>query len=124
MFADKLKQLRMEHQLTQSELAKTLNTSASSIGMYEQNRRSPDIELIKKISEYFNVSTDFLLGKSSIKESADNFIDEHNKTNDNQIKKDKKIDTIAAHLEGKDISPKKMKLMLNYIDALFDEFDD
>ena len=123
MFANKLKQLRTEQKLTQSELAKILKTSASSIGMYEQNRRVPDIELIKIISEYFNVSTDYLLGKSNIKDSADKIFNASNKTT-KQIAKDKEIDTIAAHLEGKDISPKKMKLMINYIDALFDEFDD
>ncbi|MBB6622543.1 helix-turn-helix transcriptional regulator [Clostridium gasigenes] len=123
MFANKLKQLRTEQKLTQSELAKILKTSASSIGMYEQNRRVPDIELIKIISEYFNVSTDYLLGKSDIKDSADKIFNSSNKTT-KQIAKDKEIDTIAAHLEGKDITPHKMKMIKRYIDDLFEDFDD
>ena len=34
------------------------------------------------------------------------------------------VETIAAHLEGKEITPKKMKLLKSYIDTLFDDFDD
>lgn len=38
-------------------------------------------------------------------------------------KSNKEIDTIAAHLENKNITPQKMKLLEKYIDALFDEED-
>ena len=57
-----LKELRTQRGLTQSELSKALNVSASSIGMYEQGRREPDNTTLKKIASYFNVTTDYLLG--------------------------------------------------------------
>lgn len=63
MFGDILKQLRLSNKMTQSHLAEKLRISSSTIGMYEQNRRSPDMETLDKIAELFNVSTDYLLGR-------------------------------------------------------------
>jgi transcriptional regulator with XRE-family HTH domain len=67
MFSKRLKSLREELGLNQSSLAKNLGISASTIGMYEQNRRTPDNEMLTKIAEYFNVSTDYLLGRTDIR---------------------------------------------------------
>ncbi|WP_195989624.1 helix-turn-helix transcriptional regulator [Clostridium sp. D53t1_180928_C8] len=114
MIGDTIKELRDEKDIKQKELALYLGVSPSTIGMYEQNRRTPDSEMILKLSDFFNVSTDYLLGKSTIRNPQQT---------DREIRK-KEVETIAAHLEGKDITPKKMKLIKNYIDALFDDFDD
>lgn len=64
MFGDILKQLRTENNFTQAELSKKIQVSASTIGMYEQNRRVPDIDVLDKIATFFNVSIDYLLGRS------------------------------------------------------------
>ena len=59
-----LRELRTQKGLTQAELSKTLQVSASSIGMYEQGRREPDNETLGKIANYFNVTNDYLLGRT------------------------------------------------------------
>lgn len=64
---DRIIELRLSKGLTQNELAKELNLSPSSIGMYEQGRRKPSFELLEKISDYFNVDMDYLMGRSEIK---------------------------------------------------------
>ena len=61
-FGKKLKMLREENNMLQSELAKLLNLGASSISMYEKDERDPDTDTLKRIAEIFNVSTDYLLG--------------------------------------------------------------
>jgi transcriptional regulator with XRE-family HTH domain len=58
-----LRKLRENKGITQAELGKVLSISPSTIGMYEQGRRSPDYETLKKIADYFGVSTDCLLGR-------------------------------------------------------------
>ncbi|MFP8918983.1 helix-turn-helix domain-containing protein [uncultured Megasphaera sp.] len=63
-----LKNLREEKRMTQAELSKDLEISPSAIGMYEQGRRVPDVSTLKKISAYFNVSIDYLLGNSTSKD--------------------------------------------------------
>lgn len=66
MFPQRLKELREKNNLRQSELAKILNISTASIGMYEQGRRFPDYDILSDISVYFKVSFDYLLGRSDI----------------------------------------------------------
>lgn len=61
-FGQKLKTLREEKGMLQSELAKLLNLAPSSISMYEKDERDPDTDTLKRIAEIFNVSTDYLLG--------------------------------------------------------------
>lgn len=63
-----LKRLREEKRMTQAELSKDLEISPSAIGMYEQGRRVLDVSTLKKISAYFNVSIDYLLGNSTAKD--------------------------------------------------------
>lgn len=55
-----LKKLRLENNLTQEELAKIINKSSVAYGYYEAGRNEPDIETLKKIADYFDVSLDFL----------------------------------------------------------------
>ncbi|EGT3828972.1 TPA: helix-turn-helix transcriptional regulator, partial [Clostridioides difficile] len=50
--------------LKQSELGKEIGISASTIGMYEQGRRFADQSTLIKLAQYFNVTTDYLLGFS------------------------------------------------------------
>lgn len=63
-FGDILKRLREERNLSQQDLADALGTTPQSIGRYEQNKREPNFDLLLKICDFFDVSTDFLLGKS------------------------------------------------------------
>lgn len=63
-FSPKLKTLREEAGLNQSQLADKLGVSRGSISFYENGDRIPDIEFLRKVSEYFNVSADWLLGVS------------------------------------------------------------
>ena len=63
MFAKKLKELRKRRNYTQQQLAEKLGISTSAVGMYEQGRREPDSELLKRIAESFSVSVDELLSE-------------------------------------------------------------
>lgn len=67
MFGERLKSLRKEKNMLQKDLADLLKISPSTIGMYEQGRRDPDTETIKFLADYFNVSTDYLLGKTIVR---------------------------------------------------------
>lgn len=67
MKGNRIKLLREEKQIRQDELAKILSISPSAVGMYERDEREPNDEITLKIAEYFEVSTDYLLGKSDIR---------------------------------------------------------
>lgn len=66
-FKTRLKELRASIGLSQSALADELNTSKSSINMYERGEREPSIATLEAIADFFNVDMDYLLGKSDCK---------------------------------------------------------
>ena len=59
-----LKSLRTAKGLTQIELSKMLKISRSTIGMYESGAREPDFKTLELIADYFNVDTDYLIGRT------------------------------------------------------------
>ena len=65
MFADRLNILRKQQNLTQSELAKKINVAPSTVGMWERSHREPDIDMLIKLANYFNIDINFLLGISN-----------------------------------------------------------
>ena len=62
MFAVRLKELRTERKMTQKQLASVLNTTDDCIFFWEKSRSEPNIDEIIKIAEFFDVTTDYLLG--------------------------------------------------------------
>lgn len=61
-FAENLKKLRKDNNVTQQELADYLGTGRSSIAGYETKGKHPDFSKLKMIAQYFNTTTDYLLG--------------------------------------------------------------
>lgn len=66
-FATRLKELRKEYELNQDRLAEIAEVSKSSISMYENGNRIPELETFEKLADYFNVDMDYLKGKTSIR---------------------------------------------------------
>lgn len=64
---NRIKTLREEFGYTQQDLAKKLNSSKSVIGLYENETRKPSLEILLKLSEVFNCSIDYLLGKTNVR---------------------------------------------------------
>lgn len=73
MLGAKLKQLRIQKSppkgLTQEEVATALGIPRGTYAHYEIDKREPDADMIKKLAVFFNVSTDFLLGKDETPKS-------------------------------------------------------
>lgn len=61
----RLKQLRKERGITQLKLAMDLNMNQNSISRYETGDHEADYETLIKIADYFNVSIDYLLGRTN-----------------------------------------------------------
>ena len=61
-FNERLKELREEHNLTQTKLANELLIDQRSLSFYEIGKYEPNIDTLKRMSIFFNVSSDYLLG--------------------------------------------------------------
>ena len=61
---NRIKELRIQRNLTQDEMGKIINVQKSAVSKYELGRAVPSTDVLKKLANYFNVSTDYLLGLS------------------------------------------------------------
>ena len=60
--AERIKELRLEKGLSQAELAKALSVTQTALGKWELGQRSPNVDMIINICNYFKVSSDYLIG--------------------------------------------------------------
>lgn len=73
IFSKRLKELREEYnevateKLTGSKLGEIVGVSKQSVSKWENGLSYPDFEILKKLADFFNVSTDYLLGRTDIK---------------------------------------------------------
>lgn len=96
-FGERLRQLRVEKNLTQEELANYFGLHKTRISQYELNKRQADDEMKKKFAKYFNVSLDWMMGLTDIR----------NYTEDKNI-------TIALHSDNDyDDLPEEAKSEIN-----------
>lgn len=64
LFPERLVTLRKYHNLTQKQLAEKLSLSEVGIQNYESGRRKPAFDMLIALADYFNVSLDYLVGRS------------------------------------------------------------
>ena len=62
VFGEKLRELRRERNLSMKDFAKTIDATDAAVSNWENNVNQPKISYLKKISEKYGVSTDYLLG--------------------------------------------------------------
>lgn len=98
---DKIKLLRKESGLTQLELGDKLGLSKANISKYEANVHEPSIETLNKLSDLFNVSVDFLLGRTSVRNHTETF---------------------AAHTDDEDLSDEARAELENFKDYLRNKY--
>lgn len=65
LLQERLKELRKEKRLTQAELADIIKTTQKTISDYERGISNPDLETLTNFANFFDVSTDYLLGKTN-----------------------------------------------------------
>ena len=103
-FGDRLKELREEKDITQKDLGKIINISDRVIGYYEANDRFPrDENVLKTIADYFNVSVDYLVGRTDNREFFDDIVAESK---------------IPYNLDIKGLPDEALKKVEEYIDLI------
>lgn len=70
VFGELMAELRQDRGLTQKELGKILSVSTGTISNYENGVHYPDLEKLVALADYFQVSTDYLLGRKGYPKPA------------------------------------------------------
>jgi len=63
---NRLAELRMGRHMSQQEFSKILNVAQNTISQWENGKRNMDTEILVKLADYFQVTTDYLLGRSEV----------------------------------------------------------
>lgn len=65
-FGEILAELRQDHKLTQKDLAQEMFVSVGTISNYENGVHYPDVEKLISLADFFDVTTDYLLGRCKV----------------------------------------------------------
>ncbi|WP_409229437.1 helix-turn-helix domain-containing protein [Gudongella sp. SC589] len=80
LFGKRLRMLRREKDIVMTDLADALDLTQATLSKYENGKRIPNIEILQRFAKYFNVSSDYLLGKTDNREpyheDAEDYIQE------------------------------------------------
>lgn len=63
----RLRDLREDNDITQSQIASVLNIRQNTYSQYENGKRQIPIELLWKLADYYNTSIDYLVGRTNTK---------------------------------------------------------
>lgn len=106
-FQDVFKELRIEKGKSQDAMAKDLDVSPALISKLENNISTPGPEMLEYIADYFNVSVDYLIGRSKYRNlEADN----------------SELDNVLFS-KAKDLTDEEKKTVINVINAIKKEVD-
>ncbi len=110
-FAERLKAERKKNNITQTQLAEKLYLDRSSISKYESGKQIPETPTLEKLADFFDVSIDYLLGKTDIRNYEDNSslnsINENLSTNG--------LKTLAAHFDEEQFTQDDLDDIENFI---------
>ena len=112
-FGERLKRLRKDFDITQSQLAKQIGVVPSAVGKYERIPASyPSVDALIKIAEYFNVSLDYLLlGKKSALTVENNI---SGQLSNSPFIQANNGDMVLSSENGKSLSPEAIELLHIY----------
>lgn len=120
-FPTRLNELMQERGISQEKLARALGVKRQTVSLYKTGQSSPNAEQLKKIAEFFNVSSDWLLGISNVK-SQDT--DLHSVCEYTGLSEAAMLVIRFIHLRGETTTEKLLSMLLESEDftAVLDKF--
>lgn len=112
---DRIKELCKKRDITVYQLEEKLHFGRNTI--YQWNKRVPGVDKVKSVADYFNVSTDYLLGRTDWeqfdknlgKEKLDSLVEESRKWDRSEL--------VAAHIDD-DVTEEELEDILKYINYI------
>jgi len=114
---DRIAALREARHLTQEQLAQILEISRASLSHYEKNRRAPDYETLTKMAEFFDVSVDYLVGRtdqpsSALDEDIKQFIDSL------ELSDQRLLEKFTLTVDGRKLTKEEAQRFIAFIRAI------
>lgn len=113
----RLRELRKEKGLTMKKLGEMVGVGESTISQYENGKRQPDFTTLDKLAEIFNVSVDYLLGRTDVPQQAS----QEKSTANGELEENLVVYCRNGKTKELKLSAEKMKLFEKMLDAIKDE---
>lgn len=97
-YGDRIAYLREQNNLTQQQLADKIGITRASLSHYEKNRREPDYKTLEKLADFFEVSIDYLLGRTDNPTTNSNTLPELTAKDEKDIAK--KLESILESMDS------------------------
>jgi transcriptional regulator with XRE-family HTH domain len=115
-YGDRIALLREKHAFTQEELANKLGISRAALSHYETSRREPDYDTMNKIATFFNVSIDYLLGRTNqpegvLDEDIRDFVDQL------ELSDEKLLEKFSLTIDGRKLTPEEARRFIAFVRA-------
>ena len=111
MIGERLKQLRTEKGLRQSDIAEIIGVSRTAYTQYELGISEPDLGTVQQLASFFNVSTDYLLGLTK----------ERQNNNINNIDGDWPPEAKVLFRDVKKLTPEQLELVTKLVKEFINE---
>lgn len=111
MLKIRIKELRLQSNLSQAKLGAALNLTQQAVAKWEKGVAEPDVETLNKLACYFNVTVDYLLGNSN---STDGLQKEHPALSQREKDALKVYNTLAELNDGNPLTQNQMQALLTY----------
>ena len=120
-FSQRLRQLRVEKGIERQDLAEYLNMSYSAIAKYESGVRFPDKETLQKIADFFEVSVDYLLGRTDIRKPfiPENYKEKHKITKRDMLQYEDFVKHVNAFFMDDKVADEDKEKLFKDISELF-----
>lgn len=113
---ERIARLREKHSMTQEDLAGKLGITRASLSHYENNRREPDYDTTVRIANLFNVSVDYLMGRTEdphkiLDDDVRQFVDSL------ELSDEKILDAFSLTIDGMKLTPEEAKRFIAFVRA-------
>jgi transcriptional regulator with XRE-family HTH domain len=108
--------LRDQRGLTQEELASSLGISRAALSHYEKNRREPDTETLGKVADLFQVSIDYLVGRTA-QTNATLDSDVRQFTDELELSDDEILSHFALTIDGRKLTAEEARRFIAFVRA-------
>lgn len=113
-----IRKLRKHNNMTQETLGNILGLGKSTISQYENDINTPDIKILQKISDIFDVSVDYILGNTEERKTADEILNQ-----EKEVELEALFDRFNIQLEGKNLTENDKQIIISVLRSIKNETD-
>ena len=111
---NRIAELREKRGWTQEELSKAIGITRAALSHYEKNRRKPDFEILTKLADQFNVSIDYLIGRTKdpnaeLEQNVRDFVDQL------ELSDDDLLERFNLTVDGRSLSEEEARRFIAFI---------